>query len=189
MPLRVWSALSEPQPGAPGLRALTVSEDQWPRVAQDMAAAAGRLVALWASGDDERTVTTIHAAFVADPGGLVLTLPIADRDAPYPGIEDLFPAAARMQRAMADLSGVRSTDPDTRPWLRHAAWPQTFWPLIDPRSLATTTEPTTDSYDFVRVEGDGVHEIAVGPVHAGTIEPGHFRFSVVGEKVLRLEER
>src|SRR5690606_33850987 len=42
---------------------------------------------------------------------------------------------------------------------------------------------------FVRVEGDGVHEIAVGPVHAGIIEPGHFRFSVVGEKVLRLEER
>jgi len=39
------------------------------------------------------------------------------------------------------------------------------------------------------VEGDGVHEIAVGPVHAGIIEPGHFRFSVVGEKVLRLEER
>ena len=43
-------------------------------------------------------------------------------------------------------------------------------------------------YPFVRVEGDGVHEIAVGPVHAGIIEPGHFRFSVVGEKVLRLEE-
>ena len=46
-----------------------------------------------------------------------------------------------------------------------------------------------DDYPFVRVEGDGVHEIAVGPVHAGIIEPGHFRFSVVGEKVLRLEER
>jgi Ni,Fe-hydrogenase III large subunit len=46
-----------------------------------------------------------------------------------------------------------------------------------------------DHYPFVRVAGDGVHEIPVGPVHAGTIEPGHFRFSVVGEKVLRLEER
>jgi Ni,Fe-hydrogenase III large subunit len=44
-------------------------------------------------------------------------------------------------------------------------------------------------YPFVRVEGEGVHEIAVGPVHAGIIEPGHFRFSVVGEKVLRLEQR
>jgi Ni,Fe-hydrogenase III large subunit len=47
----------------------------------------------------------------------------------------------------------------------------------------------TSEYAFVRVEGDGVHEIPVGPVHAGIIEPGHFRFSVVGEKVLRLEQR
>ena len=46
----------------------------------------------------------------------------------------------------------------------------------------------SNDYDFVSVIGDGVHEIPVGPVHAGTIEPGHFRFSVVGEKVLRLEE-
>jgi Ni,Fe-hydrogenase III large subunit/Ni,Fe-hydrogenase III component G len=49
--------------------------------------------------------------------------------------------------------------------------------------------PPLDAYPFVRVEGEGVHEIPVGPVHAGTIEPGHFRFSVVGETVLRLEER
>jgi Ni,Fe-hydrogenase III large subunit len=46
-----------------------------------------------------------------------------------------------------------------------------------------------EDYAFVRVEGEGVHEIGVGPVHAGIIEPGHFRFSVVGEKVLRLEQR
>ena len=47
----------------------------------------------------------------------------------------------------------------------------------------------TDAYPFVKVEGQGVHEIPVGPVHAGIIEPGHFRFSVVGERILRLEER
>jgi Ni,Fe-hydrogenase III large subunit/Ni,Fe-hydrogenase III component G len=187
VPLRVWSAPSEPQPGAPGLRALIVSEDQWRRVAQDMAAAGGRLLALWASGG-ERTDPGIHAAFLAERGGLVLTLPIADPDTPYPGIEDLFPAADRMQRAIADLSGIRSTDPDTRPWLRHAAWPPNYRPLIDPVLPGPDTEPAIDTYDFVRVEGDGVHEIAVGPVHAGVIEPGHFRFSVVGEKVLRLEE-
>jgi Ni,Fe-hydrogenase III large subunit/Ni,Fe-hydrogenase III component G len=50
-------------------------------------------------------------------------------------------------------------------------------------------DPPLDAYPFVRVEGEGVHEIPVGPVHAGIIEPGHFRFSVVGETVLRLEER
>ena len=61
---------------------------------------------------------------------------------------------------------------------------------ISPWRIAACLSPgqLTD-YPFVRVEGDGVHEIAVGPVHAGIIEPGHFRFSVVGEKVLRLEER
>ena len=53
-----------------------------------------------------------------------------------------------------------------------------------------TVFPTeTDAYPFVTVTGDGVHEIPVGPVHAGTIEPGHFRFSIIGERVLRLEER
>ena len=187
MPLRVWSALSELQSGAPGLRALTVSKDQWRRVAQDMAAAGGRLVALWGSAD-ERAAPKVHAAFVAESAGLVLTLPIADPEAYYPGMEDLFPAAARMQRAIADLSGARSTGPDTRPWLRHAAWPPNYRPLIDSVPPEPVTEALIDSYDFVRVEGDGVHEIAVGPVHAGTIEPGHFRFSVVGEKVLRLEE-
>ena len=78
---------------------------------------------------------------------------------------------------------------DTRGWLCHGGWPEKFFPLrrkVDgSRQFAVGSEP----YPFVSVEGDGVHEIAVGPVHAGTIEPGHFRFSVVGEKVLRLEER
>src|SRR5882724_7346264 len=187
MALHAWLEVSEAQPGAPGLRALTVSHEQWRQVAQDVAAAGGRLVTLWSS-DDERSGTRIHAAFVADPGGLVLRLPIADPDTPYPAIEDLFPAAARMQRAIADLSGVRSAALDTRPWLRHAAWPLGYRPLTDSWPVGAAGELVIDAYSFVRVEGDGVHEIAVGPVHAGIIEPGHFRFSVVGEKVLRLEE-
>jgi Ni,Fe-hydrogenase III large subunit len=94
-----------------------------------------------------------------------------------------------MQRAIFDLSGIRFTAPDTRPWLRHAAWPADVFPLRDDAPTPAEQGGTIDDYPFVRVEGDGVHEIAVGPVHAGIIEPGHFRFSVVGEKVLRLEER
>ncbi len=93
-----------------------------------------------------------------------------------------------MQRAIHDLNGLRSSDPDTRPWLRHAAWTADAFPLVtDP--MPPPPQSPVDDYAFVRVDGDGVHEIAVGPVHAGIIEPGHFRFSVVGEKVLRLEER
>ena len=94
-----------------------------------------------------------------------------------------------MQRAVADLCGLRTTDADTRPWLRHAAWPESFHPLIHPHTPPSPAVPVVEHYAFVAVEGDGVHEIPVGPVHAGIIEPGHFRFSVVGEKVLRLEER
>ena len=188
MALQDWFARSEALRGAPWLRALTVTQDQWQRVAQDLATAGGRLVTLWASRD-ERTVQKLRAAFLTERRGLVLSLPIADPDTPYPRLDELFPAAARLQRALADLSGLHSTDPDTRPWLRHSAWPRSYRPLIDPSSSQPAADPVIDAYEFVRVEGDGVHEIAVGPVHAGTIEPGHFRFSVVGEKVLRLEER
>jgi Ni,Fe-hydrogenase III large subunit/Ni,Fe-hydrogenase III component G len=188
MALRAWFARSNTQPGAPGLRALTVSREEWRHVARDLAAASGRLVALWASRD-ERGAPTIRGSFLAESSGLVLSLQVADPEAPYPGLEDLFPAAARMQRALADLSGMRSTDADTRPWLRHAAWPLSYRPLTDPQPLLPAAEPKIDAYEFVRVEGDGVHEIPVGPVHAGIIEPGHFRFSIVGEKVLKLEER
>jgi len=188
MALRAWFTRSYTQPGAPGLRALTVAPEEWRQVTQDLAAAGGRLVALWASRD-ERGAATIRGTFLAERRGLVLSLQLADAEAPYPGLVDLFPAAARMQRALADLSGMHSTDPDTRPWLRHAAWPQSYRPLTDPRPLLPAAEPEIDPYEFLRVEGEGVHEIPVGPVHAGIIEPGHFRFSVVGEKVLKLEER
>src|SRR5665213_1017809 len=188
MPLRAWFARSEPQAGAPGLRALVVSPEQWRQVTLDLVAAGARLVAIWASMD-ELASPMICAAFLAEQGGIVLALPIVDPDVPYRGIEALFPGAARMQRAMADLSGIHSTDPDVRPWLRHAAWPRSYRPLIDQTPAEPSAAPAIDDYEFVRVEGDGVHEIAVGPVHAGTIEPGHFRLSVVGEKVLRLEER
>jgi Ni,Fe-hydrogenase III large subunit len=165
MPLRTWFARSTVQPGAPGLFSLSVAREDWRTVLQDLAATGSRLLALWSSSD-ETTMPVIRAAFLTEQSGLILNLRLTGMDQPYPGLENLFPCASRMQRAIADLAGVRSSDPDQRSWLRH-----------------------TDRYDFVRVEGEGVHEIPVGPVHAGTIEPGHFRFSVVGEKVLRLEER
>ena len=71
----------------------------------------------------------------------------------------------------------------------HGVWPSDYFPLGQEASGREVFDRQVTDYAFVRVEGDGVHEIPVGPVHAGTIEPGHFRFSVVGEKVLRLEQR
>jgi len=85
--------------------------------------------------------------------------------------------------------GIGAEADDQRPWLWMASWPIDRFPLRRDFEASPKWEPGQEEYDFVRVEGDGVHEIPVGPVHAGIIEPGHFRFQVVGEKVLRLEER
>ena len=122
MPLRTWFARSAVLPGAPGFATLTLSLEQWRSVLQDLAAAGGRLVSLWASHDEE-SVPMVRAAFLTDHQGIVLNLALANPTEAYPGLENLFPAASRMQRAMADLSGIPSTDPDTRPWLRHSSWP------------------------------------------------------------------
>lgn len=168
--------------------ALSVTRQEWCQATEDIANGGGRLMALWASrGDADEN--SVRAAFIADAGLLVLSLPMTSSDAYYPGIEQTFPSANRMQRAIADLFGLHSTSADRRPWLRHAAWPASFHPLRDAIVPPPASPPAIDDYAFVPVEGEGVHEIPVGPVHAGIIEPGHFRFSIVGEKVLRLEQR
>jgi Ni,Fe-hydrogenase III large subunit/Ni,Fe-hydrogenase III component G len=157
--------------------------------------AGGRLVTLWACDERDRGEGfSLHIAIALDEGLGCLHLPLAAEDPSYPDLSAFFPAAARMQRAQYDLLGVRAVpvnadDMDPRPWLRHAGWPADFFPLRRDTSAASRFEAQAEDYPFVRVEGDGVHEIPVGPIHAGIIEPGHFRFSVVGEKVLRLEQR
>ena len=187
MPLPSCFENTEVIAGAPGLRCRCVTSLQWREVTAELAAAGSRLLALW--GSSSGGVPTIFAAFLAEGAVLVLSLPLDGHNPTYPGIDVPFPAAARMQRAVTDLCGIKSTGSDLRPWLRHAAWPRDYRPLSESPRLAADSESLVNRYEFVRVEGDGVHEIAVGPVHAGIIEPGHFRFSVVGEKVLRLEER
>ncbi len=166
MPLKRWWDRAHKIVGASSVRGVGVDAAQWLQVASDVADSGGLLHALWVSREPAGDAA-VYGAYLTDAGVLVaeLALPSGGGSVYYPGLEDLFPAASRLQRAAFDLSGVRSSDPDLRPWLNHAA-----------------------PYEFVRVDGEGVHEIGVGPVHAGTIEPGHFRFSVVGEKVLRLEE-
>jgi Ni,Fe-hydrogenase III large subunit/Ni,Fe-hydrogenase III component G len=193
MSARQWWDRAPAVRGAPGVRGLSLAAGEWLTAARDLAAAGGRLHALWASfGDSASSAGTVYAAIAVGRGVLVLELASVASDGTYPGLEGIYPAAARMQRAAFDLCGVRSTGPDHRPWLRHAAWTPDEHPLRDAvvaRSGSGRPAAVADDYPFTRVQGDGVHEIAVGPVHAGIIEPGHFRFSVVGEKVLKLEER
>ena len=177
-------------PGAAPAEHAQVDAAGWRAVCGRVAAEGGRLVALWGSdGTQSRGgVLAVHAALAASGGLLLVTLPVPERA--YPDVSDLFPAANRMQRAVFDLLGVSASGaPDHRPWLRHGAWPPDVFPLRKSGRDDTVFDNVGDAYPFVHVAGDGVHEIAVGPVHAGTIEPGHFRFSVIGERVLRLEER
>lgn len=183
--------LFEPIVGAVPTALAHASEGQWSAAAQWFARAGDRLVALW--GADERDVDkgfAVYAAYAASDALACVRLPVSSEAPDYPDVSRYFPSALRMQRAVFDLLGLtaRGTE-DQRPWLRHGAWPAGFFPLRNDSDGTGTFAIEQERYPFVTVAGDGVHEIPVGPVHAGIIEPGHFRFSVVGEKVLRLEER
>lgn len=180
----------EPIPGAFPARRLTVPVEQWVHTAGSLREAEGRLLALWGADERDRGADfAIYAAVLKPSRLLLLELRVPALAAVFPSLASVFPSASRMERAVYDLLGVRAEAGDARPWLRHAAWPQEEFPLRRNFVAGRQFPVMQEAYPFVRVEGDGVHEIAVGPVHAGIIEPGHFRFSVVGEKLLRLEQR
>ena len=182
---------TQPIAGAmPAFRA-TVGAAELRGLCEKTRAQQARLVALWGSDETARGGGyALHLALALRSGLLWLTLPLAREHPRYPSIADIYPCANRMQRAAYDLVGIHAQDgPDRRKWVRHRAWPGGVFPLRKDFAIGTSFPPSDDRYPFVKVEGEGVHEIPVGPVHAGTIEPGHFRFSIVGEKILRLEER
>lgn len=108
-----------------------------------------------------------------------------------PSLSDLSYPASRFEREMHDLYGITPVGhPQPRRLVRHPHWPHGWYPM---RAGAVATPPpfvpSEGPFPFLTVEGPGVYEIPVGPVHAGLIEPGHFRFSVVGETVVKLKAR
>jgi Ni,Fe-hydrogenase III large subunit/Ni,Fe-hydrogenase III component G len=97
--------------------------------------------------------------------------------------------ASRFEREIYDLFGIAAEGhPDALPLVRHGFWPPDYFPL---RTDAARCEFADDgqAFPFTEVGGEGVYEIPVGPVHAGVIEPGHFRFSVVGETIIDMKSR
>src|SRR5215469_14941435 len=124
MPVMKWWDRARDLPAAPRTRGVGVTAEEWTKCASDVAAGGGRLLAMWAS-DLSSPPMDVYAAFLIDQGALILELPVQRAQEPspehadYPGIAALFPCASRMQRAMFDISGVRASDPDRRPWLRH----------------------------------------------------------------------
>ncbi len=108
-------------------------------------------------------------------------------EGPVRSIALQVPAASWYERELHDQYGVEvSGHPDLRPLVFHENWPDGVHPMVD----AVDRVPwASREYRFLTVQGNGIAEVAVGPVHAGIIEPGHFRFSVVGDTVLHLELR
>jgi Ni,Fe-hydrogenase III large subunit/Ni,Fe-hydrogenase III component G len=180
----------QPGIGAPVWRGQAASGEELHAFAVAAREVGVRITAIW--GSDRRGQGQgfrLHCVFGIEAGHAWVTLDLPEKAPSYPDLADVFTAANRMQRATRDMVGIGIEGGDQRPWLRHGGWPADWYPLRhdagDPPEFAN--RPT--DYDFVKVGGEGAHEIPVGPIHAGIIEPGHFRFSVVGERVLRLEQR
>jgi Ni,Fe-hydrogenase III large subunit len=152
----------------------------WRHVADRLAAGELTLLGLWGEP------ATMHMAVLgAGERPAVAVFSIDCPDGRFPSIGQVHAPAIRLERAARDLFGL---DPvglsDARPWLDHGAW-GIARPLASPPGEVGQARP----YEFLPVEGDDLHEIPVGPVHAGIIEPGHFRFTADGETVVRLEAR
>ncbi|MCX7146952.1 MAG: NADH-quinone oxidoreductase subunit C [Sulfuritalea sp.] len=174
--------------GAPVWRGQVPSGYALKNFATSAQRAGARLAAIWGSDERQRgSGFRLHVVFGIDQGHAWVSLDLP-ADAPlYPDLSGIFPAANRMQRATRDLVGIATEGGDQRPWLRHGAWPVDWYPLrhdaVHEPGMGAGFDNLPSDYDFVQVGGEGAHEIPVGPIHAGIIEPGHFRFSVVGERV------
>ncbi len=120
-------------------------------------------------------------------GAVVLRCPLEGEG--YPSLTPEVPSANWYEREMLEMSGAVPLDhPDPRPLHLHD-WPRNVHPLAPGFDPLTKVPRTGEPFHHRKVEGEGVLEVPVGPVHAGVIEPGHFRFSTAGEPILNLEVR
>jgi Ni,Fe-hydrogenase III large subunit len=160
------------------LQRKTVDAAAWSERAAALGRGEGELFALF--GDEG----AVHMV-VGDPkSGALEMLSVAVANGRYPSVGAHHAPAIRLERAIRDLFGYEPEGLlDTRPWLDHGVF-EISAPL-GAKGPAKKQEP----YKFLGAEGEGLHQIPVGPVHAGIIEPGHFRFTANGEAVVRLEQR
>ncbi len=156
-----------------------VDASVWKFAASELAQGRWSLLGLWGEP------ATVHMAVMDGDTAEIAIVSLDCPDRNYPSVGKHHPPALRLERTVNDLFGLSAEGlPDTRPWLDHNRWGARF-PLGDRIDALSTTAP----YRFLSAQGDGLHQIAVGPVHAGIIEPGHFRFTASGETVVRLEQR
>jgi Ni,Fe-hydrogenase III large subunit len=159
-----------------------VTPQGWRETAAALAAGRATLLALWG---DAAATPTVHMAIIAEVAGEIAVVSLACPTKKFPSVGAVHPPAIRLERAIYSLYGYEPTDaPDARPWLDLG-----FWDVRHPLGDRAPSPAVRQAYAFLPVEGDALHRIPVGPVHAGIIEPGHFRFTCGGETVVRLEQR
>jgi len=175
---------------APATR-LVLNAGDWETARRAAAGSAWRFAGTWGDPCADRLV--MHACLEQGGSYLVLETAVPLAEPVVASWTPAFPGADRLERHSRDMLGIEFTNhPDNRRWTRHHAWAEGEYPLranFPADGGASGRAPADTDYPFSRVAGGGVYEIPVGPVHAGIIEPGHFRFQAVGEDVLRLEER
>ncbi len=152
----------------------------------------GTLVSLFAN--DERCLRenhfTLYYVFAIRTQGyfIIIETLIAGEYPQFTSITPYIPSANLYEREILDLYGILPVGhPDSRELVFHKNWPQNLFPLRKDFEGHNLPPVGTREAEFVHVHGNGVYEIPVGPVHAGIIEPGHFRFSVAGEPIINLE--
>ena len=155
-----------------------VGEDGWRQAIDLLAEGRCSLLGLWGDAPD------VQMALLAADFSEIALVTYHAKDGIYPSVSARHPPAGKLERAIRDLYGLDAVGaPDSRTWLDLG-----FWNVRTPlgkRAKALKPKP----YQFLPVEGEALHQIPVGPVHAGIIEPGHFRFTANGEHVVRLEQR
>ncbi|NKN32680.1 NADH-quinone oxidoreductase subunit C [Marichromatium bheemlicum] len=172
---------------------LALPAAHWGLLAELAADAGLRHAGVWADALDADRLR-VQALFAAPDGYLLAQTEVTSAHPELASHTPCFPGVDRLERHAQDLLGVRFVGHPrgTVRWTRHQAWPETVHPLRPGFPLAGKAPgrtPADADYPIVRLQGNGVFEVPVGPVHAGVIAPGHFRFQVMGEDVLRLEER
>ncbi|HEY6023613.1 MAG TPA: NADH-quinone oxidoreductase subunit C [Pseudolabrys sp.] len=155
-----------------------VAEEGWQQAIEALAAGQCTLLGLW--GDAPQ----VQMALLDEAANEVVVLSYTCKAGKYPSVSARHPPASRFERAINDLFGLQAIGaPDTRTWLDLG-----FWDVAHPLGKNRPAQKPAP-YEFLPVEGEGLHQVAVGPIHAGIIEPGHFRFTANGEHVVRLEQR
>ncbi|MBD9356362.1 hydrogenase large subunit [Methylomonas albis] len=168
-----------------------IDSKHWQQFAEHAIRQKPRWSAGWAEQYDEQFF--VNALFEKQGAYLLLRCIVNPLKLELPSQATVYPAANRSERHTQDMFGIKFLGhPDNRRWTRHQAWGKHSYPLRKDFPVQGSPEAITPpdmDYPFVKSHGTGTYEIPVGPVHAGIIEPGHFRFQAVGELILNLEER